>query len=127
MKLSTTTLLALITSLALTACGGGGGSNDNTPQIADDDPLVLPLGFQLADSFNFPGDTDCSSTMAGFTQQYGKSPEETYPSSGWDYDERTQEYEQVWFYWADGVGIDWVWGGSRNGCDSTTFSFTPIR
>ncbi len=123
MKMKLTAAISLASLLS--ACGGSGGSSSDE-RILDDDAPVIPLGFQLVDTYLIPGDTDCSSTMANLSVGIGVLPDETYPANGSYYDPVTQESEQVWYYWARGEGIDWVWGGNTGGCRGTVFEFTPI-
>ena len=116
------TLAAL--PLILAACGGGSGGGDDGLVPQDDSLPDTPLGFRLVNAYSFPGDADCSTSMAGITSLLGYAPEERYPATGSYYDAATGESEVIWYYWSRGEGVDWVW---ENGdCRAVVFAFTPI-
>lgn len=117
------TLAAL--PLILAACGGGGSGSEGL--VPDDDPNALPdlpMGFRLVETYRFPSDPDCQTSMAQITLRLGYLPEDVYPLNGSYYDESTGEHEVIWYYWDQGEGVDWVW--DENGCRATVFAFDPI-
>jgi len=76
--------------------------------------LVLSFGFLLGCS-----DSNCDSKMEEYRNDWG-TPEEInkYDSDGyhsWDY-----------WYWSDGRQVSFTWGTDMEGCDVSTYTFSPI-
>ena len=80
--------------------------------------MVLSFGLLLGCS-DSGGDANCDSQMKKYRNDWG-TPEEVnkYDSDGyhnWDY-----------WYWSDGRQVSFTWGTDVQGCEVSTYTFSPI-
>lgn len=71
-------------------------------------------------SSEFWGESNCNDKMDDMIGKRGE-PEEVrnFSSDGYK--------SQRWWYWSQGVSIDYTWGSDVDGCQTSVFTFTPIR
>ena len=67
-----------------------------------------------------PVNIDCSNQMVNVKNQLGVAEEIiTYNSDG---------YHNVdWWYWSKGIEYSFTWGKYTDGCEVSTYTFTPIN